>query len=241
MANSVWQGTIQNSTGDIVPGAEISVYDEGTGSLAVIYLDIGGTALTNPFFSDSSGFAQFYADAGQYRITATETGSGLSQTWRHVRLGSGGSTDTGTASDEVPLNSDLTDVLRDSDIGQTVAGLTSPGATNWDSGNTNIISVSASGQSMAAGGAETTSDAVFKIPVLLDSVPSSITTTGTFSIKSINGNAVRATGISTILLAGNPGSSTRVASVFVSGLSGLVAGEQLVLVSESSLSKIEIN
>jgi len=135
MANSAWQGTIQNSTGDIVVGAEISVYDEGTGTLATIFSDIGGAALSNPFFSDSNGFAQFYAGAGQYRITATESGSGLSQTWRHVRLGSGGSTDTGTASDEVPLNSDLADVLRDSDIGQTVAGLSSPGATNWDGGN----------------------------------------------------------------------------------------------------------
>jgi hypothetical protein len=107
MANSVWQGTVQDASGNIVTGAEISVYDEVTGTLATIYSDIGGTALTNPFFSDSNGFAQFYATAGQYRITAVESGSGLSQTFRHVRLGEAGSVDTGTASDEVPLNSDL--------------------------------------------------------------------------------------------------------------------------------------
>lgn len=137
MANSVWQGTVQDASGNIVTGAEVSVYDEGTGTLATIFSDIGGTALTNPFFSDSNGFAQFYAAAGQYRITAVEAGSGLNQTFRHVRLGEAGSVDTGTASDEVPLNSDLTDVLRDSDIGQTVAGLSTPLAINTDSGNFN--------------------------------------------------------------------------------------------------------
>ena len=77
MTNSVWQATIQNAAGDIVPGAEITVIDEGTGLNAVIYSSKAGAALTNPFNADAGGFAQFYSGPGEYRITAHDLGTGL--------------------------------------------------------------------------------------------------------------------------------------------------------------------
>ena len=107
MTNSAWQATIQNESGDIVPTAEITVIDEGTGLNATIFSTRGGAALTNPFTADSNGFAQFYASFGEYRIEAVEASQGIAETWRYVRLGDGGSIDTGTAFDQIPLNTDI--------------------------------------------------------------------------------------------------------------------------------------
>lgn len=107
MANSAWQATIQNAAGDIVPGAEITVIDEGTGLNAVIFSSKAGAALTNPFNADAGGFAQFYSGPGEYRITAFDIGTGLTQTFDNWRLGDAGARDVGIGTDEVPLNSDL--------------------------------------------------------------------------------------------------------------------------------------
>jgi hypothetical protein len=107
MANSIWQATAQNATGDIIPGAEVTVVNEATGLSATIYSDIGGTALANPFFADSDGFIQFYAAAGTYRVTAEDGGTGLSQTWRYIRLGDAASRDTGTSAGNLPTADDL--------------------------------------------------------------------------------------------------------------------------------------
>lgn len=105
MTLSVYQASIVNDAGDILPGAEVEVILESTGLPATIYSTRGGAALSNPMFADANGFAQFYADAGEYRISAT---SGVfSQVWRYVRLGDGGSNDTGTNFDQIPLNSDI--------------------------------------------------------------------------------------------------------------------------------------
>jgi len=89
MALPNWQRTITTTTGDVVPGAEVEVVNEATGLPADLYMSRAGTsAKTNPFFADSSGFAEFYADPGEYRITAT--GAAGSQVWRYEVL-------TGTA------------------------------------------------------------------------------------------------------------------------------------------------
>jgi hypothetical protein len=76
-----------DNSGDIEPGAQIDVIDENTGVAPAggIWSDRAGTmALTNPFFADSNGFAQFYAEPGEYRITAT--GIGGSVVWRYQVL-----------------------------------------------------------------------------------------------------------------------------------------------------------
>jgi len=101
MTNSIWQATIQNDAGDIVPGAEITVVDEGTGLNATIYSSRGGAALANPFFADANGFAQFYAAAGTYRVTAENTGTGETQTWRYIDLGDAASRDVGTSAGQL--------------------------------------------------------------------------------------------------------------------------------------------
>lgn len=82
----IWQATIQNAQGDIVPGAQISVVDEGTGLLATIYSTRTGGAQVNPFLAGSDGFAQFYAPAGTYRITAKNLSTLEERVWRYVRL-----------------------------------------------------------------------------------------------------------------------------------------------------------
>lgn len=120
MTNSVWQAPIQNATGDIVIGAEITVIDESTGLDATIFSTRAGAALTNPFFSDANGFAQFYAGPGEYRIQALDNGTGLTQILRYVRLGDAGSVDTGTSKGQIPLSEDLN---------------MNSGETNYTSGN----------------------------------------------------------------------------------------------------------
>lgn len=97
MTNSIWQSTIQKENGDIVASPQIEVIDEKSGLPATIFSDRAGTALTNPFFGTSDGLAQFYTTAGEYRITATNTATSESQTWRNVRIGDGGSRDVQTS------------------------------------------------------------------------------------------------------------------------------------------------
>jgi len=101
MANSIWQATIQNEAGDIIPGAEITVTDEDTGLPATIFSSIGGAAKSNPFFADSNGFAQFYAGSGTYRVNAEDTGTGQSQLWRYIRFGDAASRDVGTSAGQL--------------------------------------------------------------------------------------------------------------------------------------------
>jgi len=82
-----WQATIQNEFGDILPGSEVEVFLESTGLAATIYSGRTGGALANPFFADPNGFSQFYAAPGEYRIVATDGGSGFTNTWRYEEIG----------------------------------------------------------------------------------------------------------------------------------------------------------
>jgi hypothetical protein len=85
MAIPNWQRTIVTESGAIVPNAEIKVVVESTGLDADIFSDRAGTTpLSNPFFTGSDGFAEFYAEAGTYRITAT--GPSGTRTWRYEVL-----------------------------------------------------------------------------------------------------------------------------------------------------------
>lgn len=86
MAYPIWQATITDDNGNVLPGAEITVVNETTGLNATLYSTRNGTAKSNPFFATVDGFAQFYAAPGLYRITATDGGTGTAQTFRYVRL-----------------------------------------------------------------------------------------------------------------------------------------------------------
>lgn len=85
MALPIFQRTIVDDTGDVIPLAQVEVRLESTNALATLYSDRAGTtALANPFNASSEGLAVFFAEAGEYSITAT--GSGNTVTWRYVAL-----------------------------------------------------------------------------------------------------------------------------------------------------------
>ena len=107
MTSPVWQATVTDDTGDVLPGAQIDVVIESTGTDATLFSNRAGTtSLSNPFFADSEGFAQFYTEPGAYRITATASGGGTTRTWRYVSLFDFDA-NVGTAAGEVPTNADL--------------------------------------------------------------------------------------------------------------------------------------
>ena len=78
---AVWQRTIVDEEGNVIPGAEIEVRREEDDSLATLYADRAGeTPLANPLAADMSGFVRFFAQGDAYTITAV--GAGSTRTWR---------------------------------------------------------------------------------------------------------------------------------------------------------------
>lgn len=66
-----WQGFIQNDVGDTVSGVSVTVKHEADQVNANIYSDASGTtSISNPLTSQSDGFAEFYSQPGEMRITA---------------------------------------------------------------------------------------------------------------------------------------------------------------------------
>src|SRR5690606_6029890 len=83
---AVWQRTIVDEEGNVVPGAEVEVRREEDGSLATLYADRAGeTPLSNPLAADMSGFVRFFAQGDAYTITAV--GAGSTRTWRFSPVG----------------------------------------------------------------------------------------------------------------------------------------------------------
>ena len=107
MALPIWQRTITDNQGNVIPGAEVLVVVEATGLPADIFSNRSGTTpLTNPFFTGTDGFAQFYADPGEYRIEATGPTGSIVWRW-NVLTGDAALRTVGTAAGEVPTNGDL--------------------------------------------------------------------------------------------------------------------------------------
>lgn len=67
---------VTNRTGDVLPGAAVTVTVTATGALATIYSDDGITPASNPITSDSNGFFAFYAADGEYDLTFNGAGFG---------------------------------------------------------------------------------------------------------------------------------------------------------------------
>ena len=107
MALPIWQRTITDNQGNVIPGAEVEVVNEATGLAADIFSNRAGTTpRTNPFFTGADGFAQFFVAPGEYRITAT--GPTGSITWRfNVLTGDAALRNVGTGAFQVPTNGDL--------------------------------------------------------------------------------------------------------------------------------------
>lgn len=99
-----WQRTIVDESGNVLPGATITVKRESTGANAVIFADEAGSQLQNPFTADAEGFARFYADGGTYQITATS--GAFSKPWRGVALGSLQGFDAGPADGQLQSNAE---------------------------------------------------------------------------------------------------------------------------------------
>lgn len=70
LQREVWQSFITDSSGNVQPGAQITVFDAGTSNLSTIYSSLTGAPRSNPFNAGSDGLARFYAEPARYRIQA---------------------------------------------------------------------------------------------------------------------------------------------------------------------------
>lgn len=89
MTLPVFQATIVNNNGDIIPNPQITVLTEPLGTPATLFSDRDGTVplgINGVFSGDTTGFAQFFAEAGNYRVTAFDSGSGFTKTWDFVAM-----------------------------------------------------------------------------------------------------------------------------------------------------------
>lgn len=66
----VWQATITDTSGNIVPDAQITVYEQDGITLATIYGSLTGGTKANPFIAGTDGVARFYAESGRYVVRA---------------------------------------------------------------------------------------------------------------------------------------------------------------------------
>lgn len=74
-----WQATVQDDAGNAIPLPLVSVYEADGVTLASIYSQ-SGAYLPNPMTGTLEGFAQFWADAGEYRVVADRAGE-ASERW----------------------------------------------------------------------------------------------------------------------------------------------------------------
>lgn len=83
---NVWQRSVVDEAGNVMPLASVEVRDQVTSGLVQLYSDYAGaSAIGNPIAADADGFVRFYADTGRYRIEAT---SGVvSRVWEDELLG----------------------------------------------------------------------------------------------------------------------------------------------------------
>lgn len=67
---------VVNRTGDVIPGALVTVTNTATGALASLFSDDGVTSTANPVVTDSNGFFSFFTDFGRYTLTISGGGVG---------------------------------------------------------------------------------------------------------------------------------------------------------------------
>ena len=86
MTLAIFQATIQDSLGNAVPGATVTVRRMSDNGLAALFTDEAGTiSAGNPVVSDPDGYVFFYVIGGKYRITA-QSGS-FTRVWPDVLIG----------------------------------------------------------------------------------------------------------------------------------------------------------
>jgi hypothetical protein len=82
----VFQKTIQDEAGNVMPGASVEVRDQVTSGLVQLYSNFAlSSTIGNPTTADGDGFVRFYVAPGRYRIVASL--GGQSRTWEDEVLG----------------------------------------------------------------------------------------------------------------------------------------------------------
>ena len=143
MSLPVWQATIVNEFGDIIPSPTMTIISEVTGLGLTVYSDVNGTTPlgTNGVFTGGAdGFVRFFAPAGRYSIKAENLGAGFERTFRFVPLvGDSAFYEIGTGAGEVPTNGDLGTAAQ-ADIGLLIGNVLGADSINpngdvWGAGN----------------------------------------------------------------------------------------------------------
>lgn len=125
MTLPIFQRTVTDEAGNVIPNATVEVRLESTGLLATIYDDRAGDpgdTITNPLTTGVDGFAQFYAAGGDYRIKATDPVSGDVREWRYVPIWSPDSDSVTTSTGTQTLATALDDrVVKRQNVAAAVA------------------------------------------------------------------------------------------------------------------------
>lgn len=83
---NVWQRSVVDEAGNVMPLASVEVRDQVTSGLIQLYSDYdGASAIGNPIAADADGFVRFYVAAGRYRIEATS--GALTRVWENELVG----------------------------------------------------------------------------------------------------------------------------------------------------------
>ena len=239
MSLPVFQATIVNDSGDIIPSAVITVLDEITGLGLTIYSDRAGTVplgTSGVFTAGTDGFAQFFAPAGNYRVKAEQAASGFEKTWNFVPLvggaafvdlnyfGTAATADTGLATGNVPTADQL------SMVGETV---------NYTGANLNPnVFGGVAGFKAATGYARSATALRVDLEHSAEGVGHSlIKGAGSFNVTDTFFNVLFVVPPADITIATQ---NQKLMTINISGLSGLVADRPYFLTSIATNSTLEV-
>ena len=98
MSVPIYQRTATTGTGDIIPNAEYTVINEGTGTGQTIYSNRAGTSVKSPpYYADGTGLIQFYIAPGvTFRVAATDGVDTYTDRYVYAAYAQETSGDTGT-------------------------------------------------------------------------------------------------------------------------------------------------
>ena len=69
-----FQGNVVDSSGSVIPNAQVTVTNKSTGFLPILYSDLNDTPLVNPFNADANGAFKFYTESQVCKIKALDGG-----------------------------------------------------------------------------------------------------------------------------------------------------------------------
>ena len=226
MARSIWQASVVDEAGNVVPGATIDVVSEVTGLPVTLYdARTGGTNIGNPAFADVNGFIQFYTEPTRIRVTAT--GGAFTITWRNIQLVEPQESSTDATAGRVVT----TDALGDN------------GGPIYTTDNLNINefgNVGGTNDLVATGFAVDATTAWLVLEVQSFVSPTSITLTSTLDIRDA-AFIQRGFSLGGANVVMNTRSSSSVCIVEVTGCTGLVSGQSIMAVKDTGTTLIKVN